>query len=92
MGNVVRDNGRVVRVPKYYFMAFLRYRLGNYDAVGLWLEHRAYSSAERNDLGAYLVSIDRLEELTGIDFFHNLPDAVEERTEATFLKSIWGFN
>lgn len=92
MGNVVRDNGRVVRVPKYYFMAFLRYRFGNYDAVGLWLEHRAYSSAERKDLGAYLVSIDRLEELTGIDFFHNLPDAVEERTEATFLKSIWGFN
>ena len=91
MGNVVRSNNMVVRVPKYYFMAFLRYRYGTYDAIGLWLEHRGYTSAERSNLSANLVTIDQLEELTGIDFFHNLPNTTEQQVEATYNKTLWGF-
>ena len=91
IGNVVRSNGKVVRVPKYYFMAFMRRRYGTFDAIGVWLEHRTYTSAERKDLSAYLVSIDQLEKETGIDFFHNLPDATEESVEASFNKTLWGF-
>ena len=36
------------------------------------------------------LSIDELEELTGIDFFHNLPDVVENATEQLCLPSAWG--
>ena len=91
LGRVTRNNGQYVTVPKYYFMAFLRVRYGNYDAIGLWLEHRPYSQSERANLGAYIVSIDELEEKTGLDFFSNLRDDIENNVESTYNKSIWGF-
>ncbi|MBP3228831.1 MAG: DNA/RNA non-specific endonuclease [Bacteroidaceae bacterium] len=91
LGTVVRSNNTLVRVPRYYFMAFLRVRYGTYDAIGLWLEHRDYADSERKDLAAHLVSIDELEQKTGIDFFHNLPDAIETSVEATYNKTLWGF-
>lgn len=86
---IVRNN-KPVRVPGYYFMAFLRHRYGSYDAIGVWLEHKEYTDDERT-LSSYLVSIDELEGKTGIDFFHNLPDATENAVEATFNKTLWGF-
>ena len=91
LGKIVR-NGKLMVVPKYYFMAFLRYRYGSYDAIGIWLEHRGnYSSSDRKNLAQYLVSIDQLEEKTGIDFFHNLSNDKEQTVEAAFNKSLWGF-
>ena len=33
--------------------------------------------------------VRELEEKTGIDFFHNLPDNVEKSVETTFSKSAW---
>jgi endonuclease G len=40
----------------------------------------------------YAVSIDTLEELTGIDFFCNLPDDIEEQVESVIVPSYWGLN
>ena len=42
-------------------------------------------------IGTHAVSIDELERLTGIDFFPNLPDKVENAVEATAQKTAWGF-
>ncbi len=91
IGSVVRNNSRKVSVPKYYFMAFLRCKYGSYDAIGVWLEHRTYSKEERANLKNYLVSIDQLEQETGIDFFANLPDNVETAVEASYNPTLWGF-
>lgn len=66
-------------VPKYFFAAILAVKDGQYKAIGLWFEHK-----KNNDkhLSNYVVSIDELEKLTGIDFFCNLPDKTEKKVES----------
>lgn len=79
-------------VPKYFFMAILCKNRstvnGGYKAIGFYLEHRSAYADEQN-LSPYVVSIDRLEELTGIDFFCNLPDQIESLVEAKVERSAW---
>lgn len=68
-------------VPRYFFMALLCKKGNTYKAIGLWAEH--LDADHSNDkLSGYAVSIDELERLTGIDFFCNLPDDVEQRVES----------
>jgi len=38
---------------------------------------------------SFAISIDSLESLTGIDFFHNLPDELEDKIESSFNESLW---
>lgn len=87
-------SGRIV-VPKYYFMALLRYRGGTYSAIAFWMEHKDYGNNFNNQanfatMKQHTVSVDQLESLTGIDFFHNLPDAVEVLVEKQCTPSEWG--
>lgn len=78
-------------VPKYYFMALLCKKYDNgqdiYKAIGFWVEHKAYD--ETPELSSWAVSIDELEELTGIDFFCNLPDIIETSVEESFSVADW---
>ncbi len=77
-------------IPKYYFMALLKVMDGNYSAIGFWMEHKDYGfSPSKDELAAHALSIDELEELTGIDFFHNLPDAEENACESSFDADAW---
>lgn len=69
--------GESVTIPDAYFKAVLRYSkgstLGSWNAAGFYLEHRSYSEG----LGKqHSMSIDELEEITGLDFFVNLPAKV----------------
>lgn len=78
-------------VPKYFFMALLMKNKYGYKAMGIWIEHKANNSTT---LSNYIVNIDELERLTGIDFFCNLPDDVEDHVEGQSLdvvKQVWGF-
>ena len=43
----------------------------------------------KDDLKKYVISIDKMEELTGIDFFCNLPDDVENKVEAATYTQSW---
>ena len=69
--------GNKVTVPDSYFKAVLKYSksstLGTWNAAAFYLEHRAYSGSVGKE---YSMSIDELEEMTGIDFFVNLPEKV----------------
>ena len=71
-----------IPVPRYFYMAFLckkpQSQGGGYEAAAFWIEHKVSSDA---NLLKYLVSIDELEQKTGIDFFCNLPDDVENSVE-----------
>ena len=69
-------------VPKYFYMAILSYDKedNSYKAIGLWTVHENVSDKNKN-YGDYAISIDKLEELTGIDFFCNLPDDIEDAVE-----------
>ena len=81
-----------MRVPKYYFVALLMKNAQGYKAVGFWMEHLTnYPVAQ--PLASYAVSIHKLEELTGIDFFCNLPDDTENRVETLPIENVcraWG--
>lgn len=77
-------------VPKYFFAAILAVKDGQYKAIGLWFEHKENKDSK---LSNYVVSIDELEKLTGIDFFCNLPDNIEDKVESATkaeMISNWG--
>ena len=79
-------------VPKYFFVALLLKNAQGYKAVGFWMEHKGSYDA-KEPLGSYAVNIDELQRLTGIDFFCNLPDDVEQRVEQLPLENVkkaWG--
>jgi endonuclease G len=71
--------GNNVTVPDSYFKAILKYSpystLGTWNAAAFYLEHRAYSGSISKE---HSMSIDELEEMTGIDFFVNLPAKIGE--------------
>jgi endonuclease G len=84
-GGTIEDNQLLtkkgeLRVPKYYFVALLLKNAQGYKAVGFWMEHQS-SYASKLELSSYAVNIRTLEQNTGIDFFCNLPDDIEERVE-----------
>ena len=79
-----RDSyGQSVTIPDAYFKAILKYSksstLGAWNAAAFYLEHRAYSGSVSKE---HSLSIDELEEMTGIDFFVNLPAKVGEEQAA----------
>ena len=75
--------GNNVTVPDAYFKAVLKYSksstLGAWNAAAFYLEHRAYSGSVSKE---HSMSIDELEEMTGIDFFVNLPAKIGEEQAA----------
>ena len=72
-------------VPAYFYMALLAYTKSTdtYQALGVWSPHEGGSTTE-------YITVDDLESRTGIDFFCNLPDDLEDRLEASADGSFWG--
>ena len=75
--------------PRYYFMAILAQKGEDYQSIGFLVEHRddyGYDNDHQAPVSvtpSHALSIDELEEETGLDFFCNVPDEVENATEAT---------
>ncbi|MCD8318712.1 MAG: DNA/RNA non-specific endonuclease [Paraprevotella sp.] len=90
-GQTMGTIGSGIVIPKYYFAALLckKYEngLNTYKAIGFWVEHKSYGG--HPDLRSWVVSIDELEEKTGIDFFCNLPDRIETPVERTYNIESW---
>lgn len=79
-------------IPKYYYMAVLMHNASGYKAMGFWIEHKANDTT---NISPYVVNIDTLEKLTGIDFFCNLPDDIENHIESLPVDNVrraWGFS
>ena len=79
-------------VPKYYFMALYAKTSSGQRMLGFWAEH-LNEDHSGDALKGYVVSIDELEEKTGIDFFCNLNDELEEQMESKKADDIikaWG--
>lgn len=79
--------------PKYYFMAILSEKGDTYHAIGFWVEHSENLPEKPTveELQAYVLSIDELEQKTGIDFFCNLPDDVESPVEESYNLIDWAW-
>ena len=79
-----------IAIPKYFFMAVLFRSGDNYKAIGFYMPHENLKDdPDKKDPKKYLMSIDALEQETSIDFFHNLPDNIENTVEATYNVNDW---
>ncbi len=73
-----------VPIANYYWKALLKVRRNGTQiqaasAIGFWFEHRAYSGDSYTN---HTVSVAQIQEWTGFDLFHNLPDGIETAAEA----------
>lgn len=78
-----RKVGSCPTVPNYYFMALLCLKSNNYKSIGLLFKH------ENGNSKTQVCSIDYLERFTGIDFFCNIPDNVENAVESSYNPNKW---
>lgn len=75
------NNGNPVTVPSGYFKALLARGIkdgsanstGGYAGIAFYFEHRGYSS---DAVMGQSMTIDELEDMTGYDFFVNLPEKI----------------
>lgn len=88
------DNTVEMVIPKYYFMACIkRTRDNTVSGIAFMMEHKDFNDKSKNFLNTLArksaMSIDELERRTGIDFFCNMPDDIENKVEATYSEANW---
>lgn len=78
------NSGKEIPVPRYFYKVILKVDSENNptsaSAIGFWYTNEAHSGSYYDS--AYVKSVDQIEQLTGMDFFVNLPDSVESAAEA----------
>ena len=77
-----------VSIPNYYYKVILDYKEPEIKGIGFVLPHQKSSSS----IQSFAVTIDEVERKTGIDFFHALPDDVEEQIESVAAVNKWSFS
>ena len=76
-----------VSVPNQFYKVLLDYTQPEIKAIAFLVPHKE----SNRPLYEFVVSIDQLERITGIDFFPNLPDAIEDKLEASNSCKNWSF-
>lgn len=76
----------MVSIPKYYYKVILEYKSNSTKAIGFILPNEKSPFPLNN----FIVSIDSVEQMTGIDFFHQLPDVIEYKIEKSVCNACWG--
>lgn len=74
-----------VAVPNQYYKVILDYTDPDIKAIGFVLPN----SDETEKLETYVMSIDEVEKITGLDFFYQLPDDEEAVIESSVDVSKW---
>ncbi|MDN0079212.1 DNA/RNA non-specific endonuclease [Bacteroides gallinaceum] len=79
--------------PASYFMAVLTEKGNDFHAIAFLIPHQEglIRNPKAEDLQKYVIPVDELERKTGIDFFCNLDDAVENQVEAEAVISDWSW-
>jgi endonuclease G, mitochondrial len=76
-----------ISVPNYFYKVILDYRAPGIKGIAFVLPN----SGSSESLQHFAVSIDKVEDLTGIDFFPLLPDDQEELIEKTLCIACWSW-
>ena len=84
-GDSQRIGGNGVRVPSAFFKVIIAPYIDNPRGIGFVYPNMSAPGNMRD----YSMTIDAVEELTGIDFFYNLPDDIEEKIESTESFKEW---
>ena len=76
-----------VSVPDYFYKILIDNSREEYKVIAFLIPH----ANSKKPLYQFVVSIDQIENLTGIDFFSKLPDALENRLEKGSDYKGWSF-
>lgn len=74
-----------VRIPSAFFKVMLTHRAQSPAAIAAVYPNMP----AHGNMTDYFMTVDQLEEITGYDFFHTLPDDIENAIEATFNPKEW---
>jgi endonuclease G len=74
-----------VAIPDAFFKTLLQYEQGEWSAIAFVFTNESGHKL----LSTYAMSVDEVENLTGIDFFPALPDSIEEKIEREIDFAKW---
>lgn len=81
MARTYDKSGKEISVPRYFYKVVLRVNSESNptsaSAIGFWFTNKSHSQS----YDAFAVSVDEIEQKLGMDFFPNLPDAIEAAAE-----------
>ncbi|MFC6097063.1 DNA/RNA non-specific endonuclease [Flavobacterium qiangtangense] len=76
-----------VAVPKYFYKILMDETDGEFKMIAFLVPHES----SKKPLYEFVVSVDEIEKLTGIDFFPGLPDTIENELEQRSDYKSWSF-
>lgn len=76
-----------VAVPDAFFKVVMRTKGPSHDAQAIGFIYK--NEPGRHDMGYYVRSVDDVEKATGLDFFYQLDDKVENKIESRSELSKW---
>ena len=74
-----------VAVPNYFYKVILDYSAPPVKAIGFIMPHEN----SKEPLSYFAVTVDEVENITGLDFFPLLPDDEEEKLESSLDTTLW---
>lgn len=77
-----------ISVPQQFYKIIVKKRQNSIEAIAFLMENEASSK----HLSNFVVTIDDIERLTGIDFLSELPDEIEEELEKSIGSPNWDLN
>ena len=77
-----------VSVPNQFYKVLIDNNTGKTKIIAFLIPHKKSSKP----LYEFVVSVDEVEALTGIDFFPELEDVLEDKLEASSSYKGWSFN
>ncbi len=86
-GNLKTIGEEDVAVPNQFYKVLMDYNNGQPKVIAFLMPHKASGKP----LYDFVISLDELENLTGIDFFPELEDTLEEQLEASNDYKSWSF-
>lgn len=77
-----------VVIPTHFFKTLLVYNDDYQQSIGFIFPHQKCDG----NLSNYVISIDSVEKITRLDFYHKLPNYIEELIESKIDTSFWMLN
>ena len=81
----IRIGENKVAVPSDFYKVLCMKRNGEWQAIGFFFPNKAC----KGSMFDYARSVDEVEKATGLDFFYNLPDAIENTIESSYRIKDW---
>ncbi len=87
-GNMNTIGDEFVSVPNQFYKVLIDTNSGKIKMIGFLMPHEN----SNKPLYEFVVAVDTIETLTGIDFFPELDDAIENKLEGSSNYKNWNFN